>query len=344
MQYRDQWLQPDFYNRVQHNKLRRALWHDYRMPCIYLITMTKRESAEVPLFSSLVSKENGEIDVKFSWSGWAVYNALNRFAKEYGFIKLGRYVIMPDHVHAIIQVLEETEKPLGHYVNKLKAIATMCFRSKSQVKTPSGESVFGPGFNDRILIHEGQLSNWNNYVIDNPRRLWLRIKHPAYFCRSYLFAKESPSYIWDINAGKTTSDILPHQFPTFGNAQLLRYPQRTTVRFSRKFSEQEWCKKREEVLMVAKNGGVLVTPAVHAEEKRLLKEGLLLGARVIKVIAYGYPPKEKPQGEDFHHCAEGRMLLFALNKYDPGIRRDVVNRILCEKMNACAQWIAETVF
>ena len=340
----DQWFPPEFYNQIRHNKLRRAHWHDYHLPHFYLITLMKRESEEVPLFSILVKKGNGEIDVKFSWSGWAVYNALAKFLEEYPFIKLGRYVIMPDHVHMVMQVTEKTEEHLGYYINKLKAISTKCFRSKSQVNAPTEESVFENGFNDRIMVRYEQLDIWSNYVRDNPRRLWLRREHPDYFSRSYLFSKESPSYLWDLSVREEESELTPHKFPTFGNAQLLRYPEKIVVRFSRKFSEEEWDKRRKEILRVAKNGGVMVTPAIHAEEKRLLREGLLLGAKVIKVIGWGFPEREKPQGEDFHHCAEGRMLLFALNRYDPGIKRDSCYRILCEKMNSCAEWIVKTGF
>ncbi|MCM1450704.1 MAG: hypothetical protein NC102_00385 [Clostridium sp.] len=125
---------------------------------------------------------------------------------------------------------------------------------------------------------------------------------------------------------------------------MLRYPEKIEIKFSRSFSKVEWEKKRFAIFRIAKNGGVLVTPAIHEEEKRLLNEGIMLGARAIKVIGYGFQPREKPQGMDFHHCADGKMLLFALNQYKPGINRDGISRILCERMNACAKWIAETDF
>lgn len=338
------WFPPEFYHQIKHNKLRRAHWHDYHLPSFYLITLMKKESPGVPPFSSLIKKENGEIDVKFSWSGWAIYNAMQKFSEEYPFIKLGRFVIMPDHVHSIMQVTEKTQESLGFYINRLKTYSTQCFRSKSQVRSPSEESVFERGFNDRILTQEGQLKNWNSYVLDNPRRLWLMRNIPDYFSRTYLFARACPSYLWDLSVSEAESKIMTHKFPTFGNAQLLRYPEKAVIRFSRRFSKEDWEKMQESVMRVAKNGGVLVTPAIHEEEKRLLREGLLLSGRVIKVIGYGFPAREKPQGEDFHHCAEGRMLLFALNQYEPGIKREAIHRILCERMNATAEWIVSTRF
>ncbi|MCM1450705.1 MAG: transposase [Clostridium sp.] len=140
------------------NKLRRALWHNYRSPSFYMITLSKRKSAEVPLFSNLIKKENEEIDVAFSWSGWAIYNAISKFSKEFPFIKLGRYVIMPDHVHIIMQVTETTPEPFGFYVNRLKTISTQCFKSKSKPISPSEESIFEEGFNDRIYCAKTSLT------------------------------------------------------------------------------------------------------------------------------------------------------------------------------------------
>lgn len=111
------------------------------------------------------------------------------------------------------------------------------------------------------------------------------------------------------------------------------------VKFSHKFSAEEWQKKKKEALRVAKNGGVLVSPFIHKEEKAILEEGLLLGAKVIKVIYDGFLDRAKPQGADFYHCAEGRMLLAAMNS---GVYTQTrLCRDLCRRMNDLASWIAK---
>ncbi len=336
---------PDFYNQINHNKLRCASWHDYLSPSFYMVTLTKRESDVLPLFSEIIV--NGDtVAVNFSWSGWAIHNAFQEFASEYHYVKVGRYVIMPDHVHFIVQVTVKTAEPLGFYVNKFKAIVSQSLKVKSRLyaSSLSDEPVFENGFNDRILMRREHLDVWSNYVKDNPRRLWLMRSNPDYFRRSYVFTRICPAYIWNMRSSANDPTLAPHRFPTFGNAQLLRYPEKIEVRFSRSFSEGEWEAKKREILRVAENGGVLVSPAIHKEERLIVNEGIMLGARVIRVIGYGFPPREKPQGADFGHCAEGRMLLFALNEYEPGVKRDVISRVLCERMNACAKWIVGTNF
>ena len=49
--------------------------------------------------------------------------------------------------------------------------------------SPAGKnpSLFEPGYNDKILLREGQLNNWKRYLDDNPRRLAIKRLHPDFF-------------------------------------------------------------------------------------------------------------------------------------------------------------------
>lgn len=325
-------IPPEFYAELKHNKLRRADFHDYFAPCFYLITFVKNPSPEVPLFSTLVN--NGlVISTDFSWSGWAIYNGINSFAKDFPFIRVWRYVIMPDHVHIILYVTIRTELHLGKYVGYLKTACTQALHKKAMIRNHTNEPIFEAGFNDRILFakQENQLDIWTNYVLDNPRRLWLMRSTPEFFSKTSIVNSDKfPSQLW-----------LPEHKPLiqlYGNRLLLQYPELCVVKFSHKFSAGEWQKKRREALRVAKNGGVLVSPFIHKEEKAIFEEGLLLGAKVIKVIYDGFLDRAKPQGADFYHCAEGRMLLAAMNSGVYTATR--INRDLCRRMNGLAIWIA----
>lgn len=335
-------ISPDFYHAVKHNKLRRADWHDYCSPCFYLITLRKSDSPGIPLFSYLMKISDETIGVEFSPSGWSIYNALQQFAFEFPYIKLGRYVIMPDHLHMIMQVKQWTKIPLGSHIRRLKALCTICYQSKD----PSfgDRSMFEVGFNDRILTKSNQLNIWNKYVEDNPHRLWLMRSYPDFFNRTYHFSACCLQSIWDQSISIESTVMEPHKFPVYGNSLLLRYPERIAVRFSSKFSTYEWEARQKEALVVAKNGGVLVSPAIHSEEKKVIKEGLLLGGKTIRIIPNGYLPREKPSGTDFYHCAEGRLLMFALNRPKDVKSEHHFSKDLCRRMNKCAEWIAQTEF
>jgi len=321
----------EFHKLLIHNMLRRAEWHDYYEKCFYLITLMKNPSSEVPSFSSL-KNNNGKISIDFSWAGWGIYNGIQEFKKKDIPISVWLFVIMPDHVHIILSADERLDKHFGRYVSDLKTLCTQKFQSKSKIHGFTSDSVFGEGFNDRVLLHKNQLKNWGDYIMDNPRRLWLMHSNPDFFTKtSFAKSENLPAELW-----------APNQTPMlqlYGNRLLLEYPELLAVRFSRSFTSEEWQKKKIEALRVAKNGGVLVSPFIHKEEKAILEEGLLLGTKVIKVIADGFLDRAKPQGADFDHCVEGRMLLAAMNGgvYTP----TPISRDLCLHMNALALWISE---
>ena len=56
--------------------------------------------------------------------------------------------------------------------------------SPTPVVSPAGGKrpvLFEPGYNDQILLEEGQFDNWLHYLEDNPRRLAIKRLHPDYF-------------------------------------------------------------------------------------------------------------------------------------------------------------------
>ncbi len=230
--------------------LRRANWHDYHASCFYLVTLMKNPSPEVPFFSCIM-KTGNKIFPKYSWTGWAIYNGINAFSRDYPFIKGWKYVITPDHVHIILYVTERTELHFGKYVGFLKTLCSQCFHRKALIRNHTRVSIFEDGFNDRILFSKqnAQLDNWTNYVLDNPRRLWLMRSNPDFFTKTSLARSENlPEDLW-------TENQTP-MLQLYGNRLLLKYPELFAVRFSHTFSAEEWQKKKVEALRVAKNGGV----------------------------------------------------------------------------------------
>ena len=282
-------------------------------------------------FSTLKNTDN-RISTDFSWSGWAIYNSIGEFKRTVPEITVWPFVIMPDHVHIILFANRRLEKHLGRYVSDLKTRCTQMFQRKSLVYGYTQESIFLPGFNDRILYGDNQLERWTNYIRDNPRRLFIMRSSPDFFTKANIFQSSIlPSHLW-----------LPGQEPlvqTLGNRLLLEYPELHVVKFSSSFSPEEWRQKKTIALQVAKNSGVLVSPFIHKEEKYILEEGLRLGAKVIKIVPDGFLEREKPQGADFYHCAEGRMLLAAMNA--GAYSKTKPTRELCQRMNKLAVWVSE---
>ncbi len=97
--------------------------------------------------------------------------------------------MMPDHLHAILFVQTKMERPLGKVLLGVKQACNQKFREMMPVELvavaqqhakQSRENglLFAKGFNDQILLRDGQLERWLNYLKDNPRRLLMKRELP----------------------------------------------------------------------------------------------------------------------------------------------------------------------
>src|ERR1700730_13432794 len=102
----------------------------------------------------------------------AISDALIRFAElayaEHN-IALGRYVIMPDHIHFF--VTGQGDFDLGRWIGILKQILR-----KNIERSSRGDPVWQRGFFDHVLRSEESYAQKWNYVRDNPVRAGLVVK------------------------------------------------------------------------------------------------------------------------------------------------------------------------
>lgn len=181
-------------------------------------------------------------------------------------------------------------------------------------------SLFAPGYNDKILKESGQLERWKHYLDDNPRRLFLKRKHRDLFTvrRDYAFKNYSLQLI--------------------GNQFLLDYPDKVAVIFSRKYTAEQYEQLKAEWLACGERGGVLISAAIHPEEKAIMKEAFARGWRCVKIHENGFSELYKPIGRSFNACIEGRLLEispWAYHADKPTIKRDQ-----CLALNELARAIA----
>ncbi len=277
---------------------RRAKWHDYRQPCIYMITLSKHP--EAPIFGSLL--QTGP-KILLTETGQTLRDAINGIHYLHPEIRLLREVVMPDHVHFVIYVTRRTEQPLGAIIQKLKANVTGQVRRR--LSNPN-LNLFQPNFHDRILRGRDQLRAMIRYVHDNPRRLYIRHRNPDLFRRINRL---------NINGIKLLA---------FGNLFLLRDFDRCPVAIHRSLSILEKQTLEERWLAVASTGGVLVSPFISPEEKEIRRKALALGGRLIVISQQAVGERFKPSGSEFDLCAQGRLLLlfpWPRRVKNPGITR-----------------------
>ena len=184
--------------------------------------------------------------------------------------------------------------------------------------------LFEKGYNDKILLHEGQLENWEHYLEDNPRRLLLKRQNPQLFT---------------ILSGMA---IAGEQCQIVGNRFLLDIPDKMAVIVHRRYSDEENAQLREAWLACGERGGVLVSAAISPKEKEVLREAMNRGYSIILLREKGFSNYYKPSGEAFDACAQGQLLQISPWQYH--MERKTITRQQCLHLNDLAERIVSNSF
>lgn len=300
---------------------RRKDEHDYTARCIYLFTMCT--SSRRPLFGTLQDADTCHATpwVLPSKLGLKVVEQWQDIAVEQPLIKSVAFQLMPDHVHGILFATATLPRHIGHHVSRFKARCTAIMRGMSEYSetTSRTPTLWEPGYNDRILAGKGQLRDWANYILDNPRRLWTKRRHREWFtaCRG-------------ITIGTTPVTIM-------GNQALLSHPYKVAVQCSRRLNAQEIEAACQRFLSLAQGGAVLVSPCISPGEKEVMRRAFLAGVPQIVLLENGFAPMQKPSGRRFDACSEGRLLLVA--PWEHHNEQRAITREQCLALNRLADEI-----
>ena len=210
---------------------------------------------------------------------------------------------------------------LGMVVKGFKLGCNRAYRRIYGMKKMTGKGLFEPGYNDKILLHEGQLKGWMKYLDDNPRRLMVKRLNPE------LFTVMQDKMV----AGRRCQMV--------GNCFLLDIPDKVAVIVHRRYSEEDLCRLRKEWLACGERGGVLVSAAISIKEKEVLREAMNRGYRIVLLRENGFPKLYKPCGESFDACSEG--LLLQISPWEYHMEKKTITREECLELNEMAEKIAE---
>lgn len=299
---------------------------DYRGRAIYHFTLPIEE--RYPLFGVIEGGSAETAAVRLNAFGQRVcllLRGLPQFYAKKGFaLKVLATRVMPDHIHLVIQVLEPLPKGIGAVVRGFKSACTSIYKreyykgGENAAKMHEGENanstfvhfdrIFAVTstiwqsdkayYHERILHAPGQLRHMIDYVKDNPRRLWLKKRHPDLF---------------KIHRRTQTHGLL---FTSLGNHFLLDWPDRQMVELSRSTPADEVEQRLAEALAAAQNGAITYTAAISKGEQLIARTLRQQGFPLVILLNDGFPkegsPHEryfKPGGVYFEACAEGRLLL-----------------------------------
>ena len=321
---------------------------DYHGRAIYHITLVVAERKH--LFGELTgnSAENARIELnKF---GTQVYRKLRDLTKFYlpkGYeLKMLAIQVMPDHLHFVIYAMKPLPKHIGSVVRGFKSACTSIYKrtyfggddiTETDKRAALSSPIFAQfskvfstngsiwektpaGYHERILHAAGQLQNMINYVHDNPRRLWLKKKHPQNFAVQRNVRWEG--YVFD----------------AVGNLWLMDSPM-YAVHVRSRFSDEEARTYMNQCILAARQGATLVGAFISPKEKQVLEVAIQEELLIIYLVPHGFSNYYKPVGNLMDPCAQGKMLFLAetSNEVNP---HHPISREECTHLNAIAEALA----
>ena len=343
--------QKDFAGDKKASMQRRCVDNDYTERRMYMITMVTE--GRRPLFGEVAGRSEATEPspdaphIVLTRLGEAVAQAWHDISTYHPEVEVVALQMMPDHLHGILFVKEKMEKPLGKVLLGFKQGCNKAFRElmgegsvaviqqhTGQGKTGQGQTgrqqkedrnhglLFAKGYNDRILFRQGQLERWLHYLKDNPRRLLMKREKPELF---------------RVQRGLTYAGMT---FSAIGNRFLLERPMKVQVQCSRKITDEELQKRLDECLALARQGAVLVSPAISQGEKTIMRAVFDEGLPVIYLQENGFTDLAKPGGKRMEACARGQLLILA--PWEHHNERLTIKRGQCLQLNDMAKAICES--
>lgn len=145
---------------------------DYARPGLYFVTLVTKEREEL-----LHERSNRRI----------VEDAWRRLA-QYPHVQLDTYVVMPNHLHGIVRLVDPDQggsraaptpskkhKPLGELIGVFKTVST---RRINRLRFTPGEPVWQRGFYERVLRTD-ELYAVRQYIRDNPKNWPMDTENPS---------------------------------------------------------------------------------------------------------------------------------------------------------------------
>ncbi len=341
--------------------LRRCVGHDYTERMMYMVTMVvegRRPLFGTVVGRSDAPADCEQAPrVELSELGRRVSEEMLSTPTYHPEISVVALQMMPDHLHAILFVKEKMEEPLGmalrgfkqkcnqHYRELILGVSSVALPTQQtgqagqqtgqagqqtglagQKKDRRGEDrthglLFARGFNDKLLLREGQLQRWLDYLHDNPRRLLMKREQP------------------DLFRVQRNIMVAGQHFSAIGNRFLLERPLKIQVQCSRRLTDEQIAEQQERWLQQAHSGAVLVSPCISKGEKQVMRAAFEQGLPIIVLQENGFTDLAKPGGKRMEACARGQLLLLA--PWEHHNERLTIRRDQCLALNEMSRMICQ---
>ncbi|MBR0273282.1 MAG: hypothetical protein IJQ59_04210 [Bacteroidaceae bacterium] len=315
---------------------------DYRGRAIYHFTLPVE--GRYPLFGTLEGDSAETAAVRLNAYGRRVCQMLSGLAQFYkgkGYaLKVLAQMVMPDHVHLVIQVLEPLPQSIGAVVRGFKSACTKVYKEEFYGSGENAAEVHG-GARDNAEVHGGEdgkargdeggapvhfvriFADRGSVWQQDPAYYHERILHaPGQLRRMIDYVKDNPRRLWlkthnpDLFKLHRRTVAAGLSFTSMGNHFLLNWPDGQTVEMSRSANSEQIQERLQTVLAAAHNGAITYTAAISKGEQLIARSLRQQGYPLVVLLNDGFPkegsPHEryyKPGGVYFEACSKGQLLL-----------------------------------
>ena len=181
--------------------------------------------------------------------------------------------------------------------------------------------LFERGYNDLIAKSYDMLPRMIAYISDNPRRLAVKRAHPDFFRVRFGIKLAGQNYA------------------AIGNRFLLQHPEKVQVQLSRSLTEKQIGESVQYFLTLARQGAILVSPAISRGEQAVMRAALDEHLSLIFLTPWGFNKFSRPGHQYFEVCCEGRFLILA--PWEHQNEKIPLTRTMCLTLNNMTKQICE---
>ena len=138
--------------------------YDYSQNGAYFITICTKDRK--PILSKIIVGANS-VRPQLKEYGIIVEKAIKCIPVQYPMISVDKYVIMPDHIHILLQIhLKVGGRPMV-----APTIERVVKQMKGYVSKQTGEPIFQRSFYDHIIRNQKDYDETWEYIENNPKKM-----------------------------------------------------------------------------------------------------------------------------------------------------------------------------
>ena len=302
---------------MPHSMQRRSPGNNYRNPGLYHITINVHDRRHQSLGKIVgdVQYPDGHPNapkVELTTIGKMVeYELLHSITYHYPVIQIQDYVVMPEHMHFIVNVKNS-------------------IISKNGRQTHLGQIIAGFK-NDNPCTLKPQRKTIDTLVTPNALR--------GYLIREHTLRQEDAT-IWQTIVERLLIDNSHIVCDSYGCRQILDH-QLLPVVCHRK-DKPSFIQQKQACLKAAANGAVLVSPRIAKGKQEIIDEAIAQGHPVILIVDNGFPEIYHPSELRLQQCVGNRLLLLTPWTYQYRPANEDITVPQCKTMNCIVQDICRT--